>query len=57
MLIKSVTKHIKDVFLSAEGWSNWVRIDLRANRIINSDNRINKTLELAILSQVRTTLK
>lgn len=52
MLIKPVTKRIKDVFIG-EGWYQWARVDLVRGVIISSSIKLPKHLEKDILSQAK----
>lgn len=56
MLVKHVTKNIKDVFIG-EGWYNWVRINLAQNRILSSSHKINPAFEKTLINNVRTLSK
>ena len=52
MLIKPVTKRIKDVFIG-EGWYQWARVDTARGVIIKSSIKLNKHQEKLILSEVK----
>lgn len=52
MLIKHVTKNLKDVFFG-EGWANWARVCLKQNRILKSTSRINHAFEKVLLSKLK----
>lgn len=56
MFIKSVNHNLKDVFLG-EGWDNWVRLDMRTNKIVGSNIPVPEKLRSAVITKVRSFFK
>lgn len=53
MLIKTVTRNIKDVFIG-EGWGNWARVNLSQNKVVSSNIKVNPNFERIIINKVRS---
>ena len=53
MLIKTVTRNIKDVFIG-EGWENWARVNLSQNKVVSSNIKVTHNFERIIINKVRS---
>ena len=53
MLIKTVTRNIKDVFIG-EGWENWARVNLSQNKVVSSSIKVTPNFERIIINKVRS---
>ena len=52
MLVKHITKNLKDVFIG-EGWDNWARINLAQNRVVSSNLKMHKAFEHSLIQQCK----
>ena len=51
MLVKSVNKSVKDVFLGS-GWNSWVRVDLNSKRVLHATVKVSDSLAKTIFGKV-----
>ncbi len=56
MIIKHITKNLKDIFLG-EGWDRWARINLAQNRVVNTNLKMHKAFEHSLIQQCKTLCK
>ena len=52
MLIKHVTKRIKDIFVG-EGWDQWARIDIVRSVVLGTTLKLNKGSEKLLINKAK----